>query len=79
MGRSVPEIFSIATEFIELMKPKPYDDDLLTYMSIMCPKKDSFANSKMRKPRVCIMKTVMPQYNIKENESYHKSFINHQT
>ena len=54
MGRSVPEIFSIATEFIELMRPKPYDDDLLTYMSIMCPKKDSFANSKMRRPRVCI-------------------------
>ena len=54
MGRSVPEIFAIATEFTELMKPKPYDDDLLTYMNIMCPKKDSFSNSKMRKPRVSI-------------------------
>lgn len=48
----MPEIFSTAEELTELMKPQPYDDDLITYLNIMCPK-NSFANSKMRKPRVC--------------------------
>lgn len=49
--RSVPEIFSVAEELLDVMKPQSYDDDLLVYMNILCPK-NSFASSKMRRPRV---------------------------
>ena len=49
--RSVPEIFSVAEELLDVMKPQSYDDDLLVHMNILCPK-NSFASSKMRRPRV---------------------------
>lgn len=49
--RSVPEIFSMAEELLEVMRPKAYDDLLLTYLNVMCPK-NGFASSKMRRPRV---------------------------
>lgn len=51
MVRSVPEIFSVAEELLDVMKPQAYDDDLITYLNILCPK-NSFASSKMRRPRV---------------------------
>ena len=40
--RNVPEIFSMAEELLEVMRPKAYDDLLL----------NNFASSKMRRPRV---------------------------
>ena len=49
--RSVPEIFAMAEELLEVMRPKAYDDLLLNYLNVMCPKND-FASSKMRRPRV---------------------------
>lgn len=49
--RNVPEIFSMAEELLEVMRPKAYDDLLLNYLNVMCPK-NNFASSKMRRPRV---------------------------
>ena len=41
----------MAEELLEVMRPKAYDDLLLNYLNAMCPK-NSFASSKMRRPRV---------------------------
>lgn len=49
--RSVPEVFTFAEEILEIMKPQPYDGDILVYMNNLCSKKD-FGSTKMRKPHV---------------------------
>ena len=50
--RTNPEIFACAEEYVPLVPPQPYDDELMEYLNTMCPKNRDFANTMMRKPRV---------------------------
>lgn len=52
MNRSMPEIFTIAEELLNLMTPQFYDNDIMVYLNNLCPAKKDFSNTKMRKPHV---------------------------
>ena len=44
-------MFAAADEILQIMKPQPYDGDILVYLNNLCSKKD-FGSTKMRKPHV---------------------------
>ena len=51
----MPEIFAYAEELTTLVPPEPDDVELPVYLNALCPK-NSFTSSKMRKPRVGVVR-----------------------